>query len=89
MIAVVKPSWYILSYKVLDDEAEARTGGRRWRRTKFKDATCPQKALHAPSGVTSIRAFRVCLSLWIRGAHAEPPTENKKVGMDQDCYRKH
>ena len=90
VIADVKPSWYILSYEVevLNDEAEALTGADGGDVQNLEMQLFLKKHYLHPVAYRVYGHSGYALSLWIRGAHAKPPTEKKK-STDQDCYRKH
>ena len=77
MIADVKPSWYILSYEVLNDEAEAHTGADGGDVQNLEMQLFLKKHYLHPVAYRAYEHSRYALSLWIRGAHA--PTEKRKV----------
>ena len=76
VIADVKPSWYILSYEVLNDEAEAHTGADGGDVQNLEMQLFLKKHYLHPVAYRAYRHSGYALSLWIRGAHA--PTEKKR-----------
>ena len=79
MIADVKPSWYILSNEVLNDEAEAHTGADGGDVQNLEMQLSLKKHYLHPVAYRAYGHSGYALSLWIRGAHAKPLTEKRKV----------